>query len=163
MIALRNTFTQASRKRPIWGGNNGAWARSPLHRFLRVSDASEIPESECLCGLRWGFRGGDYKARNVKHHQLQLLSRQRPEYSSGFAEYIALCRENKLHLKVWGMGAGHNDTFRTDKFSRVDLIITYKRERTPIHVWETGSRNLVWIWTHRFTNWLRLKAWSLWP
>ena len=28
---------------------------------------------------------------------------------------------------------------------------------------ETGSRNLVWIWTHRFTNWLRLKAWSLWP
>lgn len=28
---------------------------------------------------------------------------------------------------------------------------------------EAGSRNLVWIWTHRFTNWLRLKAWSLWP
>lgn len=28
---------------------------------------------------------------------------------------------------------------------------------------ETGSRNLVWIWTHRFTNWLRLKLWSLWP
>lgn len=28
---------------------------------------------------------------------------------------------------------------------------------------ETGPRNLVWIWTHRFTNWLRLKAWSLWP
>ena len=28
---------------------------------------------------------------------------------------------------------------------------------------ETGSRNLVWIWTHGFTNWLRLKLWSLWP
>lgn len=28
---------------------------------------------------------------------------------------------------------------------------------------EAGPRNLVWIWTHRFTNWLRLKAWSLWP
>jgi hypothetical protein len=28
---------------------------------------------------------------------------------------------------------------------------------------ETGRRNLVWIWTHRFTNWLRLKVWSLWP
>ena len=28
---------------------------------------------------------------------------------------------------------------------------------------ETGRRNLVWIWTHRFTNWLRLKLWSLWP
>jgi RND family efflux transporter MFP subunit len=28
---------------------------------------------------------------------------------------------------------------------------------------ETGPRNLIWIWTHRFTNWLRLKVWSLWP
>jgi multidrug efflux pump subunit AcrA (membrane-fusion protein) len=28
---------------------------------------------------------------------------------------------------------------------------------------ETGQRNLVWIWTHRSTNWLRLKLWSLWP
>lgn len=28
---------------------------------------------------------------------------------------------------------------------------------------ETGPRNVVWIWTHRFTNWLRLKLWSLWP
>lgn len=28
---------------------------------------------------------------------------------------------------------------------------------------ETGPRNLVWIWTHRFTNWLRLKIWSVWP
>jgi RND family efflux transporter MFP subunit len=28
---------------------------------------------------------------------------------------------------------------------------------------ETGSRNLIWIWTHRFTNWLRLKVWGLWP
>ena len=28
---------------------------------------------------------------------------------------------------------------------------------------EAGSRNLIWIWTHRFTNWLRLKVWSLWP
>ena len=28
---------------------------------------------------------------------------------------------------------------------------------------ETGGRNLVWIWTHRFTNWLRLKLWGLWP
>jgi RND family efflux transporter MFP subunit len=28
---------------------------------------------------------------------------------------------------------------------------------------ETGSRNLLWIWTHRFTNWLRLRLWSLWP
>jgi biotin carboxyl carrier protein len=28
---------------------------------------------------------------------------------------------------------------------------------------ETGSRNIVWIWTHRFTNWLRLTLWSLWP
>jgi RND family efflux transporter MFP subunit len=28
---------------------------------------------------------------------------------------------------------------------------------------ETGSRNLVWIWTHRFTNWARLKLWSLLP
>ncbi|HEX2649807.1 MAG TPA: HlyD family efflux transporter periplasmic adaptor subunit [Burkholderiales bacterium] len=28
---------------------------------------------------------------------------------------------------------------------------------------EAGPRNVVWIWTHRFTNWLRLKLWSLWP
>ncbi len=28
---------------------------------------------------------------------------------------------------------------------------------------DTGPRNVVWIWTHRFTNWLRLTAWSLWP
>jgi hypothetical protein len=28
---------------------------------------------------------------------------------------------------------------------------------------ETGPRNLVWIWTHRFTNWARLQLWSLWP
>lgn len=28
---------------------------------------------------------------------------------------------------------------------------------------ETGPRKLVWIWTHRFTNWLRLTLWSLWP
>ena len=28
---------------------------------------------------------------------------------------------------------------------------------------ETGSRNLVWIWTHRFTHWARLKLWSLLP
>jgi multidrug resistance efflux pump len=28
---------------------------------------------------------------------------------------------------------------------------------------EAGPRNLVWIWTHRFTNWFRLKVWSLWP
>lgn len=28
---------------------------------------------------------------------------------------------------------------------------------------EAGSRNLVWIWTHRFTNWARLQLWSLWP
>ena len=28
---------------------------------------------------------------------------------------------------------------------------------------DTGPRNLVWIWTHRFTNWLRLKVWSFWP
>jgi hypothetical protein len=28
---------------------------------------------------------------------------------------------------------------------------------------ETGTRNLVWIWTHRFTNWARLQLWSLWP
>jgi multidrug resistance efflux pump len=28
---------------------------------------------------------------------------------------------------------------------------------------ETGPRNLVWIWTHRFTDWARLQLWSLWP
>lgn len=28
---------------------------------------------------------------------------------------------------------------------------------------ETGPRNLAWIWTYRFTNWVRLKLWSLWP
>jgi RND family efflux transporter MFP subunit len=26
-----------------------------------------------------------------------------------------------------------------------------------------GRRSLAWIWTHRFTNWLRLKVWSVWP
>lgn len=26
-----------------------------------------------------------------------------------------------------------------------------------------GSRNLVWIWTHNFTDWLRLTLWSWWP
>ena len=28
---------------------------------------------------------------------------------------------------------------------------------------DSGPRNIVWIWTHRFTNWLRLKVWSIWP
>jgi RND family efflux transporter MFP subunit len=28
---------------------------------------------------------------------------------------------------------------------------------------ETGPRNVVWIWTHRFTNWARLALWSVWP
>ncbi len=26
-----------------------------------------------------------------------------------------------------------------------------------------GRQNLLWIWTHSLTDWLRLKAWSLWP
>lgn len=28
---------------------------------------------------------------------------------------------------------------------------------------EAGERRLLWIWTHRFTDWLRLKAWEWWP
>lgn len=28
---------------------------------------------------------------------------------------------------------------------------------------ETGPRNFVWIWTHRFTSWARLKLWSVLP
>ncbi len=28
---------------------------------------------------------------------------------------------------------------------------------------EAGERRLLWIWTHRFTDWLRLKLWQWWP
>jgi multidrug resistance efflux pump len=28
---------------------------------------------------------------------------------------------------------------------------------------DAGRRRLLWIWTHRFTDWLRLKAWEWWP
>jgi hypothetical protein len=28
---------------------------------------------------------------------------------------------------------------------------------------EAGSRSLLWIWTHRFTDWLRLALWQWWP
>ena len=27
----------------------------------------------------------------------------------------------------------------------------------------TLERSLLWIWTHRFTDWLKLKLWSIWP
>jgi len=26
-----------------------------------------------------------------------------------------------------------------------------------------GERSLLWIWTRRFVDWLRLKSWELWP
>ena len=26
-----------------------------------------------------------------------------------------------------------------------------------------GSRRLIWIWTHRLVDWVRLWAWSWWP
>ena len=26
-----------------------------------------------------------------------------------------------------------------------------------------GERKLIWIWTHRFTEWVRLWLWSWWP
>ena len=28
---------------------------------------------------------------------------------------------------------------------------------------EAGERSLLWIWTHRFTDWLRLKSWEWLP
>ena len=28
---------------------------------------------------------------------------------------------------------------------------------------EIGERRLLWIWTHRMTEWLKLKAWAWWP
>lgn len=28
---------------------------------------------------------------------------------------------------------------------------------------DAGERRLLWIWTHRFTDWLRLKLWQWWP
>ena len=27
---------------------------------------------------------------------------------------------------------------------------------------EVGPRRLVWVWTHRFTDWVQIKWWQLW-
>jgi hypothetical protein len=28
---------------------------------------------------------------------------------------------------------------------------------------EVGERRLIWIWTHRIVDWLRLWIWAWWP
>ena len=63
-------------------------------------------------------------------------------------------------VSVAEQGRNH---FRVEAELQIAVVAQMRPGMEGVAKVDAGSRSLLWIWTHRFTDWLRLVLWQWWP